>query len=273
MSLITLTTDWSSDDFYVSAVKGKILSKLPDVSIVDINHHIQRFNIAQAAFVLRHSYLNFPKATVHLIGVNSESTEKNPHIVILYNGHYFIGADNGIFGLLIDSKPDEIVKLVSNDNCTFPELSVFTDAAVHLIKGGKMSELGINTDYFYKKTSMLATIDSNAITGSIIYIDSYMNAITNISRELFERVGNGRSFEILVQTNHYKINKINKMYYESSVGELLAIFNSLDLIEIAMNKGNVAELLGLNLNSVVRIKFFDSNNQKGSLDLLSNFVK
>jgi S-adenosylmethionine hydrolase len=245
---------------------------LPDVSVVDINHHIQRFNIAQAAFVLRHSYLNFPKSTVHLIGVNSESTDDNPHIVILYKGHYFIGADNGIFGLLFDDAPEEIVRLNKNINCTFPELSIFADAAVHLIRGGKMSELGIVTDSYYKKTSMLATIDTNVITGSIIYIDSYMNAITNISKELFERIGNGRPFEISVQTNHYKIKKINKMYYESSVGELLAIFNSLDLIEIAMNKGNVAELLGLNLNSVVRIKFFDKNSQKGSIDLLSNFV-
>ena len=102
---------------------------------------------------------------------------------------------------------------------------------------------------------LLASINESVIAGSVIYIDSYQNAITNISRELFEKIGKGRPFEILVQSYHYKINRINKTYNETSDGELLAIFNSVGLLEIAINRGKVAELLNIGLHSNIRVKF------------------
>jgi S-adenosyl-L-methionine hydrolase (adenosine-forming) len=94
-----------------------------------------------------------------------------------------------------------------------------------------------------------ATIEKDVINGSVIYIDSYQNAITNITRELYERIGKGRKFEIALQSNHYRLNRINKTYSETSAGELLVLFNYLDLLEVAINKGNAAELLNLNTNS------------------------
>ena len=98
-------------------------------------------------------------------------------------------------------------------------------------------------------------MEDKSITGSIIYIDSFMNAISNITRELFERVRKGREFEIYVQSKHYKITSINNFYHESTVGELLAIFNSAGLLEIAINNGSAARLLNLEINSTIRVEF------------------
>ena len=125
-----------------------------------------------------------------------------------------------------------------------------------------MDELGEVQESFTRNTPIRATFENSRINGSIIYIDSYQNAISNISKELFFRVGKNRRFEIFVQSNYYKISKINNFYNETSVGELLAVFNSLDLLEIAINKGNAAELLALDLNSVIRIKFYDQEEQE-----------
>jgi hypothetical protein len=94
------------------------------------------------------------------------------------------------------------------------------------------------------------------IIGSIIYIDSYNNAITNISKKLFDRVGNGRKFEIYVQSNYNKVNFISKGYNEVDLGELLALFNSANLLEFAIRNGYAAELLSLNVGGSVRVKFF-----------------
>jgi len=93
------------------------------------------------------------------------------------------------------------------------------------------------------------------IIGSVVYIDSYSNAITNITADLFYRIGNKRKFQIFVQSNTNKITKINKTYNETTEGELLALFNSLDLLEIAMNGGPAAQILSLDLDSTVRIRF------------------
>lgn len=259
MAIITLTTDWKSSDFYVGAVKGKLLSLYPGVTIIDISHQVASFNTAQAAFVLKNSFFHFPKGSIHILDVNTETSDTIKHIAVLYQDHFFIGADNGGFGLIFK---EDVVSAVSIDafmakDChSFPSLYVFAPAAALLASGGKMEELGTPMKDINRSTPMRAIIDEASITGSVVYIDSYHNVITNISRDLFERIGHGRSFEILVQSNHYKIRSINKTYNETSSGELLAIFNSAGLLEIAINLGNVAELLNLSINSNVRVKFF-----------------
>jgi S-adenosylmethionine hydrolase len=260
MPIITLTTDWKSNDYYTGAVKGCILSHNPGALVVDINHHVHPFNTAQAAFILKNSFIHFPKGSVHLIDVNSELTDQSHHIAIQYSGHYFVGADNGGFGLIFNDNIENIVRIemFGDDNCsTFPALHVFAPAAAFLAKGNDILELGPRQNDINRQTPMIPTIGESVITGSVIYIDSYMNVITNISRELFDQIGKGRRFEILVQSNHYRITRINKNYNETSSGELLAIFNSSALLEIAINKGKVVELLNLGINSNVRVKFFE----------------
>lgn len=258
MAIITLTTDWNSGDHYLSALKGKLMSLLPGVTIVDITHQLPAFAYIRAAFILRNSYKSYPKGTVHLIGVNSEASKDTPHVAILHEDQYFIGADNGMFGVMFNGKPDKAFLLEHSTETTFPEFDVFADAAVYLANGGNIENLGGIREELYVPTALRATIDDLVINGSIIYIDSFSNAITNITREVFEKNRKGRRFEILVQSNHYRIISINKHYNESADGDLLAIFNSAGLLEIAINKGNAAELLNLGVNATIRVKFFDT---------------
>ena len=101
MSIITLTTDYGLKDHFVGALKGKLLSEYPEVTIIDISHHIDPFNIAEAAYIIGAAYSSFPKGTVHLIGVDIELNENNQHIAMQWNDHYFICADNGILSMLV----------------------------------------------------------------------------------------------------------------------------------------------------------------------------
>lgn len=260
MPIITLTTDWKSDDYYTAAVKGCILSQCEGASIMDINLRINLFNIAQAAFVLRNAFHHFPKGTVHMMDVNSESSESMPYIAVKYQDHFFVGTDNGGFGLIFSDSVESVVRIEkfgSQSYQTFPALTVFAPAAAFMAKGNDMNDLGTKKQDINRQTPILPTIGDNYIAGSVIYIDSYQNVITNVTRELFDQIGKGRRFEILVQSNHYKITRINKMYNETSSGELLAVFNSAGLLEIAINKGNIAELLNLGINSNIRIKFIE----------------
>lgn len=256
MPVITLTTDWSKNDYYIGAVKGNIYSKLEQVNVVDITHNIKPFNIFQAAFILKNCYKFYPESTVHIIGLKTEAFADQKYVIAQCNNQFFLGTDNGIFSLLF--KDDDPVKYYTiNDikETSFPSLDIFSNVACQLIQGEKIEKLGSEYDSIIRRVPLRATIEENVVTGSIVYIDSFQNAITNISKDLFDRVGNGKPFKIYVQSNHYVISKINKTYQETSVGELLAIFNSLNLLEIAINGGNAAELLNLDTNSSVRIKF------------------
>jgi len=102
MGVITLTTDLGHKDFYQAALKGSLISELPDVRIVDITHEIPAFNIPRAAFVLANAYHYFPKKTVHIIGINTLFHEGSRYVAMMYNDHFFVGADNGIFSLLLN---------------------------------------------------------------------------------------------------------------------------------------------------------------------------
>ncbi len=256
MPIITLTTDWNKDDFYVGAVKGAIYNNCIDVTVVDITHQIKPFNIYQAAFILKNSYKFYPKGTVHIIGVKTEIFAEQQYLAAEFEGQYFLGTDNGIFSLLFkDDDPVKIIALKDFKQSSFPVLDVYSKVACKLIKGDTFDSLGSKLKDITRRVPLRATIDESVITGSVVYIDSFQNAITNVSYDLFNRIGNKRSFKIYVQSNHYVISKINKSYQETTIGEILAIFNSLNLLEIAINGGNAAELLNLDTNSSIRIKF------------------
>lgn len=259
MPILTLTTDWNSEDFYVGLFKGKLLTRYSDVNIIDITHRISSFNTSQAAFVLRNSCYSFPPETIHVIFVNSEPSEKNPFLLVKSSNQYFIGTDNGVFDLILIDEPQIIVNLCANykssDLYSYSAFEIFADAAYGILSGKEITSLGEVISDYNRRIPFRATIEKNIIMGKVIYIDSYMNAITNITRELFERIRMNRSFEIYVQSKHYKLTSINRFYHQSPTGELLALFNSAGLLEVAINSGNAARLLNLDLNSVVRIEF------------------
>lgn len=255
MPIITLTTDWNNDDFYIASVKGAFYRECNNVVIVDITHKIKTFNIFHAAFILKNSYKLFPEGTIHITGVNTDGNSEQAFLAVKSDGHYFIGTDNGIFSLLFSDEQVKAVAIEKYPSTSFAVLETFVQAARDLINGAAIESLGEKVEKFVRRTPLLATIEESTIIGSIVYVDSYQNAITNISHELFTQVGKGRAFKIYVQSNGNVISKINKKYGETSPGELLAIFNSINLLEIAIFNGNAAELLGLDTNSTVRIKF------------------
>lgn len=265
MSVITLISDWKQNDFYIAAVKGKILSLYPDARIVDISHQVDAFSITQAAFIIKYSYNSFPEGSVHVIAVNLEGDVTPEPIAVKYDGHYFICANDGLLSLVFDTEPEAAVLLdkeIFSDIQhgfrfqSFPALIKYTYAAVHLSQGSSIYELGQPLPKLISLMAYMPQIESSSITGNVIYIDTYQNAITNITHELFMQVGKGRSFEILLHSAYYKIYKINNSYSETSDGELLAIFNSLGLLEVAQKNGRAAEMLNLDINSSILIKFF-----------------
>jgi len=262
MAIVTLTSDWNKDDFYSAAIRAKILSRCREAILVDISHQVPAFNVSIAAFLVRHSVRHFPPGTIHLVMVNSESEQLVPYIALKSGEQYFIGYDNGMFGLIFEEEPEEIVLLEGGHPGSFPELTIFVETACSIMESGSLEGLGKRVSGFNKHNVMLPAIDESLITGSVVYVDSYKNAITNISRELFDQIGKGRSFDIFVQSNHYRLNRINTHYSQTATGEILALFNSLDLLEIALNGGNASELLNLNLNSSIRIRFSENKQER-----------
>jgi len=259
MPVITLTTEWKPDDIYYGIIKGKLSSKCPGITIIDNAGNIPAFNLSLASFIIRNTYNNYPKGSVHIICVHSEAHKEQAHLVVKARDHFFVGTDNGIFNLILNSEPDEVIKIDHNE--TSDELEIFAKAASDLITGKKPADLGESVKTLSERIPLRATIDKDVIIGSIIFIDSYGNAISNITREVFFRVFENKPYRILIQSNKNYTENISQKYSDVPVGEMLARFNQLDLLEISINGADVSELLSLSVGSVLRV---DSGSKAAS---------
>jgi S-adenosylmethionine hydrolase len=275
MSIITLTTDFGIKDQFIANIKGAILSEIPEVNIVDISHQISPFNILEAAYIIQNSYRSFPLGTIHIIGVDSELNPENKHLVVKFEGQYFICADNGIMSMAcLNIEPEKIVEINIHDKLitNFSVLDVFVKVACHISRGGKLEVIGkaISKIKSVKNLTPFINESKNQIIGNVIYIDNYGNVITNITKSFFKEVSKSREFEVSVR--NYKFKKIHSKYSDivnfsideskrNNDGQALAIFNSSLNLEIAIYKSNpvnfgtAASLMGLNILDTVTVKF------------------
>ena len=263
MAIITLTSDWGHSDYYAAAVKGVILSQLPNVTIVDITHEIAAFNTIDAAFVVKNCYRNFPAGTIHIIAVDTIESEEVPHVVVKAEGQYFIGADNGVFHQIFDTFEEavEINVMQDSDSFNFPARDRFAKVAVMIAQGVPLSEIGPVRETL-RGAEFCAVLRDDSIEGIVIHIDSYGNLITNITKEEFEQVRRGRDFTINVKGRLYTINKISDSYLDvSDTTDLVAIFGSHGNLEIAMREAPIASLCGIEFRSTIRVDFHEKSRQ------------
>ena len=260
MEFITLISDYGHNSPYVAALKGVIYSQLPDVQVTDISHAIKPHDVLQAAYILKNAAKYFPAGTVHIISVDTAFALHKQFLIVEYKNHFYIGADNGIFSLLFDEKPENILAvkpdLISADDL-FPDKNLFAGLAIKMILHEDINTFAVPANIQNIKQNISPVEEENLIRGSIIFIDGYGNAITNITKKLFEQKVEGKKRFSVFYRKREKINYISKNYNDVKNGHELALFNEAELLEIAMNTGKAGQLLGLNEGGQVFIEFYD----------------
>ena len=254
-------------DYYVASIKGAVYSKIKDALVVDISHEIKPFDIAHASYVLKNCYRDFPIGTIHIVGVNPEETSEYKHVIIQHDGHFFIGADNGLFSLVFNEVPEHIYE-ISNEHMnhasqSFPTKNTFVEVASKIAANASIATLGVKVEALNKRQLFRPTVEPDVIKGTVSYIDAYGNIITNVNKSLFEEVKGERQFKIYLTRAGYTISKINRKYSEVPEGEKVAIFSNSGFLEIAINKGvdgsggGANKLFGIKLNDTITIEFED----------------
>lgn len=254
MPVVTLTSDFGNQDYYLALIKGAILSQNAQLNLVDITHDINNYDIVQAAFILKNCWHAFPEGTIHLLSVNDFNSGKNQLIVIQHHNHFFVGPDNGVFSLIFDEVPAAIFYLDAASKGFLSLKDRYASAIGHISNGKPIAEIGSIAQKMEKRITFQPVINTSQIRGSIIHIDNYENAIVNVSQELFEKVGNQRDFELFFK-RHNPITKLSKHYSDVAIGERLCLFNSAKYLEIAINMGKASSLLGLKLEDTIQIDF------------------
>lgn len=258
--IITLTTDFGNRDPFVGIMKGVILSICPEARIVDLTHEIKPFDILGGALALSSAYRFFPKGTIHLVVVDPGVGTKRKAIAVRAGGHYFVGPDNGVLSLAIqtssqqtvdsrqEEKPNVQAVEIKNPKVMLKEVSstfhgrdVFAPAAAHLAKGVPLNELGPRLGNMKQLVLPAVRHIRRGIEGEVIAFDRFGNAITNLRGQDSVVSSQGKGLVLVGD----KPMKLVKSYGGVTSGEALALWGSHGFLEIAVNQGSAQEALGL----------------------------
>lgn len=255
MVVITFMSDFGTQDHYVSAVKATIISKSPTQVIVDITHNIRPFDISHAAHVLGNVFHQFPEGTVHLAAVDTMKAASHA-IAVKAGGHYFVGFDSGLFSLLTGLETQEAVVLETNDS-TFPAKDVLSHAALDLASGKALSGLGKPLADIHRLFNRQLKVTKRAISGHVVWVDHFGNLITNIDQDAFRKIMeiNGAGTQFIVRFGREAFPSMHRSFTDVESGDCYVLFNSSNVLQIGINKGNASQLLGLHIDAPIIIEF------------------
>lgn len=255
--VITLTTDFGLQDYYVSAMKAVMLGIAPEVRLIDVSHDIPSQDIMAGSWVLKNSAMLFPSKTVHAVVIDpGVGTERHP-IALQVEDQYFVGPDNGIFSLLTADRDYTAVRLTkqqylrdSNSN-TFHGRDIFAPAAAHLSRGVPLEDLGEPLDELVSYRWMQPIADKDGVQGTVIHIDKFGNLVSNIPEKLIKEVVEGK--KVKIYAGNVILNNISTTFGVVAEGEPVAYIGSAGMLEIGINKGNAEEMLGVQKGAQISI--------------------
>ena len=259
MSIITLTTDFGVDDWFVGTMKGVLLGIEPKATLVDITHHIPAGDIEAGAFAFAAAFRFFPRGTVHLVVVDPGVGTTRAALAVETAQYKFVGPDNGVLSLALAQDPPKAMRRLENTKYFLKELShtfhgrdLFAPVAAHLSRGVALTKLGPRVRDYVRLIAPDPKKQDGRILGTVRYIDRFGNAITNIPQNTLREPNRpGLRVRVLAKKASFPVCP---SYQSVKRGQPLGIFGSIGLLEIAVNGGNAAKVLGLTKGDTVELE-------------------
>jgi S-adenosyl-L-methionine hydrolase (adenosine-forming) len=259
--IITLTTDFGTNDHFIGTMKGVILSIEPDAQIIDICHAVQAFDVLDGALTISQAYSYFPTGTIHMVVVDpGVGTARRP-LIVSSDRHHFVAPDNGVLSLIYQREQRLSARHVTGEHYflqpvsnTFHARDVFSPVAAYLAKGVDPEKFGeAVTDFVRFSAPKPKAANENTLRGVVLKVDRFGNLITNITPQdapmLFGE--NPGAFKIVV--GQREIREIKEAYALGAPGEVFGIMGSMGYLEVAANRGSAAQLLGVGKGTDVNI--------------------
>src|SRR6266478_389200 len=257
--IITLTTDYGTNDHLVGTLKGVILKINPDVTIVDISHDVTTYDLLGGALTIGSSYSYFPPRTIHVVVVDpGVGTERRP-LLVTGDTQYFVAPDNGVLSLVYEREENILVRHANVEHYylqpvskTFHGRDVFAPIAGWLAKGAQASAMGEEITE-YKKFAMPRPKAADAASkGVVLRVDGFGNLITNFRPEDLP-VSAIETGAVQFSVGNHSINRLVDTFAKGVPGEPFAYIGSNGFVEIGVNRGNASKSLGIGRGTQVTL--------------------
>ncbi len=252
--LITLTTDFGTRDGFVAQMKGVILGINPRARLIDVTHDIEPFSVLEGALVLKGISSHFPSGTIHVAVVDPGVGSKRRGIVLCTEDQTYVGPDNGLFSLIMSDNRACIMREIQNPDYMLPEphptfhgRDIFAPVAAHLSAGKPFEEVGPLVHDPIMLSIPPVKENAEGLEGAVIYVDRFGNLTSNIDKAMLNKIVG------TVCVGNVTIQGLSRFFGEVPEGEAMALINSFGLLEIAVNQGNAAQVLGIGKGEPVRV--------------------
>lgn len=250
--VVTLTTDFGHKGPYVATMKGAILRRYPDATIVDLTHETSVYFPAEAGFWLSRAFRYFPDGTVHVAVVDPGVGTERDILVATAERHIFVAPDNGLLAPVLAGRASARIFRVSS-RCfdaigvatrrisrTFHGRDILAPIAAELAMDRLRAEdVGPPVESIVPSWVDDPQVLEGRVSGVVIAVDHFGNLISNIDEGLVAGMKQPR-----VRAGGHELG-MRATYGDVQPGEYLALVNSFGVVEIARAEQSAAEGLGL----------------------------
>jgi S-adenosyl-L-methionine hydrolase (adenosine-forming) len=259
--VITITTDFGSNDHFVGAMKGVIVDIVPEAQIVDISHAVQPFDVLDGALTIAQAYSYFPNGTIHLVVVDpGVGTARRP-ILASSDGHHFVAPDNGVLSMVYAREERIHVRHITSEHYfrqpvsnTFHGRDIFAPVAAYLAKQVDSHKFGDEIeDYVKFAAPRPKAAGENRIRGVVLKVDRFGNLVTNVTATDVPALFAAKTGPFKIIVGSREVSDIRAAYGEGGPGEVFGILGSMGYLEIVANRAAAAQLTGAVKGSEVMI--------------------
>jgi S-adenosylmethionine hydrolase len=256
-SIITLTTDYGTNDHLAGTLKGVILKIVPDATVVDITHQVNPFDLLDGALAIGSAYSYFPPRTIHIVVVDpGVGTERRPLLVSAGN-QYFVAPDNGVLSVIYERETDVVARHANVEHYylqplskTFHGRDIFAPVAAWLAKGAQIASMGDEISDFKRFAMPKPKASNGHVKGVVMRVDSFGNLLTNFrAADIPEAALSSGAVNFKIGT--HAITKMVDTFARGAKAEPVAFVGSSGYIEIAVNKGNASQALAIGRGAAV----------------------
>jgi hypothetical protein len=248
--IVAVLSDFGTRDHYAGTLKAVVLGVCPDVTLVDIGHDIPAHDVLAGALELAACYRYFPAGTIFLVVVDPGVGSSRRGIAAEVGDYRFVAPDNGVLSAVFhETPPRKVVELTERKYArptvsrTFEGRDRFAPAAGWLAKGVALVTMGKAITNYHLLDLPRPVVDASGIAGEVMRVDRFGNLITNIDRRTFEQLASQGT--VAVTVGGHDVPRMVATYADAPPRELCALFGSTDHLEVAINAGDAAQVLGL----------------------------
>ncbi len=258
---IALLTDFGLTDHYVGSIKSVILSINPKAVIYDLTHEIRPQNIREGAYILNAIYNYLPKGTIVVAVVDPGVGSRREAVCVETNRGFLMGPDNGILSMALRHEQYKARKLTNDQyflkpvSSTFHGRDIFSSCAAYLSQKNIFNSFGPTIERIYTLDLPKPVVTKDRICGEIVYIDRFGNTMTNISFKEMK----WKSFSVLVGKQAVPMKPF---FSAGRPGELFALWNSSQILELAVFNDSAERLHHLKLGDEVSVIASEAKQSK-----------